>query len=310
MDVSEKPHTFICGTKRKGLLFFDEKFTHLRTYETEAAIKDIVHDRKSKKLYVVVWNRTLLALNLSGKLITSKRFTYYPVRLALCGSEKHIYIGGNEGQFSCLDENGETLFEDKLTDTINSMKHDPKTHNIYISTCDGNLYCYKKQKKLWTYKLDNMPVAIDYIPETEIIIVALENGKILALDNHRKIIAETVTKKTITYIEHYVSIKDEPYICVGTYEGELYLFDRNLRLQNQYNCESEITGIKISGKNVYVSTLNGHIYTLVWHDKKEGEIFYELMCIGEKCGTFISTDFRNTCPRCLSGNVVSRIIIE
>ena len=95
---------------------------------------------------------------------------------------------------------------------------------------------------------------------------------------------------------------DNVLICLSKKGSALWKHDMDEKVQK--------LAVSNDGKSFVLCTEGGSILSLE-RLEEDIEIFYEILCRGEKkCGTFVSVVYTDKCPRCSSDKTIVRIIKE
>jgi hypothetical protein len=210
--------------------------------------------------------------------------------VGVLAGESIILLAGNE--IRRLDLEGESLGKAELDlDAESIIRFGP---DFMVSTEDSITKIDPEGGVQWKKDLDLEATSMAAAEDS----MYLASGReVLALD--RK--GETVWKRE--FQDHVKNIDAEGVLLVIT-EGEATFLDLSTH-ESITQIHGDFSLGKLSGDTVVLASDK----TVGFHeDVGDVDVFYEIMCRGEqKCGTFVSSEFVNSCPKCGAGKIIIRV---
>lgn len=288
---------YFLGLKNGELKKFNADWNEVDGISTGGQIRGI--SIYGDKIFITSWDRSVYCIAKDMKVVWRKQVDSFP--FGISAGKDFVAFTTNSGLLCLLDLQGNTIWEKKFEGALECVM--VFGESIYTGTYKGEILAFDGNgKQLWSFNCNDMVKSLS--SAEQFFVCTTANGKVLMFRDDG----------TLYWVRQEISpaiVSDctREFICVGLFNNTVLLYDKTGKLLQKLEEPTKINSLKFSTEaRLVVGTQTANIYQNF--PDENVEILYEIMCIGGKCGTFISAELLDACPQCGSEKIISRVVEE
>ncbi|MCX8173922.1 MAG: PQQ-binding-like beta-propeller repeat protein [Thermoplasmata archaeon] len=289
--------SYFLGLKNGELKKFNTEWNEVDVLKTGGQIKGIA--TSEDRIFLTSWDKNIYCVSKDMKVLWKKPVDSFPFGIG--AGKNFVVYTTNSGTLGALDIEGKTLWEKKFEGTLECVK--VSGERIYTGTYKGEAIAMDTSgTPLWTFNCTDIIKSISLGKQFYVYTTA--TGRVFMFrDDGTMYWVKQEPSPTIG------SDVTENRIAVGFFNNSIQFFDKTGKILQRIDEGSKPNAILFrDNSTLIIGTHSANIYQNF--PDENVEILYEVMCIGGKCGTFISAELLDTCPQCGSEKIISRVVEE
>jgi uncharacterized repeat protein (TIGR01451 family) len=200
----------------------------------------------------------------SGKLLWDYDTTDVVWSVSINDNGEYIAAGSKDKNIYLFNRAGELLWKYEAEDTVWSVSISSDGEYIAAGSYDNHIYLFDKTGVLqWKYKTDDIVLVLQWKYKTDDIVLSTSissDGEYIAAGSYDNQLyyfdraGSLLWKYRTNNVLFATSISSKgEYIAAGSYDNSVYLFDRFGNPMFQYETDDEVWGVSISKDGSYVA---------------------------------------------------------
>ncbi|MGC8912793.1 MAG: PQQ-binding-like beta-propeller repeat protein [Thermoplasmata archaeon] len=297
ISIAKSGDVFFAGLKNGELRKFNSEWNELDLFKTNGQIRGIAP--YGDKLFFASWDKNIYCIGRDMKVFWKKQIDAFP--FGISAGRDCVAYSTNSGVIGLLDKDGKPIWEKKFEGTVECVKI--VGEKIYTGTYGGDAIALDLGgNTVWNFKCNDIIKSIS--ASDQFFIFTTATGKVFMFRE----------EGTMYWLEHLgspaiASACAEGLIAVGLFNNSVVFLDRTGKTVQKFEESTKLNTLMFQGNSTLITgTSSINIYQNF--PDPDVEILYEIMCIGGKCGTFISAELVENCPQCGSEKIISRVVEE
>lgn len=288
---------YFLGLKNGELKKFNSEWNEVDVLKTNGQIKGLAP--AEDRLFFTSWDKNIYCIAKDMKVLWKKQVDSFP--FGISAGKNFVVYTTNSGTLATLDYGGNTLWEKKFEGSLECVK--VSGEKIYTGTYKGEAIVLDANgKQLWNFNCNDIIRSICIGKQFYIYTTA--TGKVFMFRDDG-----TMYWVHQEYSPTIASDATEKLIAVAFFNNSILFFDKTGKVVQRLEETAKANSLLFRENSSFITGSQGVNIYQNFPDENV-EILFEVMCIGGKCGTFISAELLDTCPQCGSEKIISRVVEE
>lgn len=288
---------YFLGLKNGELKKFNSEWNEVDVLKTNGQIRGIA--TSDDRIFLTSWDKNIYCVSKDMKVLWKKQVDSFP--FGISAGKNFVVYTTNSGTMAVFDNEGNPLWDKKFEGTVECVK--VSEGRIYTGTYKGEALVFDANGNLlWNFNCNDIIKSICigkqfyvYTTATGRVFMFRDDGTMYWVQQEP---SPAITSETA-----------ENRIAVGFFNNSILFFDKTGKILQRLEENTKLNTLMFRDATTFITgTQCVNIYQNF--SDENVEILYEVMCIGGKCGTFISAELLDTCPQCGSDKIISRVVEE
>ncbi|MEM4160934.1 MAG: PQQ-binding-like beta-propeller repeat protein [Thermoplasmata archaeon] len=288
---------YFLGLKNGELKKFNPDWNEVDVLKTNGQIRGIAP--AGDRIFLTSWDKNIYCVGRDMKELWKKQVDSFP--FGISAGKNFVVYTTNSGTLGALDYEGRPLWEKKFEGSLECVR--VSNEKIYTGTYKGEAIVLDAGgNTLWTFNCNDMVRSICIGKQFYVYTTA--TGRVFMFRDDG----------TMYWVQQepspsLVSDATENCIAVGFFNNSILFFDRIGKVVQRVEETTRPNAILFRDSTTFIT---GSQWVNIYQNfpDENVEILFEVMCIGGKCGTFISAELLDACPQCGSEKIISRVVEE
>jgi outer membrane protein assembly factor BamB len=288
---------YFAGLKNGELKKYNAEWNEVDVFKTQGQIRSIAS--MGDHIILTSWDKNIYCIGTDMHIIWKSAIDAFPFGVSV-GRDFGAYTT-NSGMLRMFDKDGNTRWERRFEGSIETVF--VMGDKIYTGTYKGEALMLDREGNVkWQFNCGDMVKTICGVEQ--FIIIATAGGKIFMFRPDGTMYwVQQVTSPPIS------SACTGELIAVGLFNNSVLFFDKTGKVVQKLEETTKLSTLTFLQQDTLITgTQSINVYQN--YPDENVEILYEIMCIGGKCGTFISAELVDNCPQCGSDKIISRVVLE